>query len=145
MYKKILVATDGSEIAQKAEQHAIELAKVHDATLIAVTVSEPYEAVAFTETMAVINRDDYSKQCASHADDVLSKVVQGARGAGIACETMHQDSHWPYAGIIEAAEKTGADLIVLGSHGRRGLEGLLLGSQAMKLLTHTKVPTLVIR
>ncbi|MGI9426046.1 MAG: universal stress protein [Hyphomicrobiaceae bacterium] len=145
MYKNILVATDGSEIAHKAEQHAIDLAKAHSAKLTAVTVSEPYEAVAFTETMAVLNRDDYSKQCAKHAEKILANVVEGAAATGVVCETVHQDSHWPYAGIIEAAEKANADLIVLGSHGRRGLEGLLLGSQAMKLLTHTSIPTLVIR
>ena len=58
---------------------------------------------------------------------------------------IHEQSRWPYEGIIEAAEKVGADLIVVGSHGRRGIEGLLIGSQATKLLTHTKIPALVVR
>lgn len=145
MYKNILVATDGSTIADSAVEHAVELAKRLGAKLTAVTVTEPFEAVAFTETLNVINPADYKRQCDEHAERLLGKVVKSAEAAGLSCELMHQDNHWPYAGIIDAAEKSGADFIVVGSHGRRGLEGLLLGSQAMKLLTHTKIPTLVVR
>jgi nucleotide-binding universal stress UspA family protein len=71
--------------------------------------------------------------------------VTRAKAAGITCETVHKDNHRPYAGVIEAAEKSGVDLIMVGSHGRRGFEALLLGSQAVKLLTHTNIPTLVVR
>jgi nucleotide-binding universal stress UspA family protein len=145
MYKNITIATDGSEIADKAVQHAIELAKGLGAKLTAVTVTEPYEAVAFTDTLSVTSSADYKKRCAAHAESVLSNVTNRARAADVSCDAVHQDNHWPYAGIIEAAENTNADLIIIGSHGRRGLEGLLLGSQAVKLLTHTKIPTLVVR
>lgn len=145
MYKKIIIATDGSDIATKAAEHAVTLAKGLGAELAAVTVTEPYENVAFTENMAVINPTDYKQQCQAHAENVLSKVAGIASAQGLKLETFHQDNHWPYDGAIKAAEEFGADLIVMGSHGRRGLEGLLLGSEAVKLLTHTKIPTLVVR
>ena len=145
MYSRILVATDGSDIADQAVQHAVTLAKSLSAKLTVVTVTEPYEAVAFTDNMAVINPSDYQASCEAHANNILAKATQHAEAAGLECETLHQDSHWPYAGVIDAAEKSDADLIVVGSHGRRGLEGLLLGSQAAKLLTHCKTPTLVVR
>ena len=144
-YNCILVATDGSDVAGKAVRHAIELAKSLRSRLTAVLVTEPYEAVAFTETMVVVDPSDYRKNCEEHAKQVLSKVSADAQAAGVSCDTIHQDSHWPYDGIIKAAEETKADLIVVGSHGRRGIEGLLLGSQAVKLLTHTTIPTLVVR
>jgi nucleotide-binding universal stress UspA family protein len=145
MYKHILIATDGSEIANKAMAHGIELAKSLGAQLTAVTVTEPYEAVVVVETMVLILPADYKKQCVESAAKILSVVTSAAEAAGIECDALHQQNRWPYEGVIEAAEKVGADLIVLGSHGRRGIAGLLLGSQAIKLLTHTKVPTLVVR
>jgi nucleotide-binding universal stress UspA family protein len=145
MYKHILIATDGFEIANKAMAHGIELAKSLGAQLTAVTVTEPYEAVVVVETMVLILPADYKKQCVESAAKILSVVTSAAEAAGIECDALHQQNRWPYEGVIEAAEKVGADLIVLGSHGRRGRAGLLLGSQAIKLLTHTKVPTLVVR
>jgi len=145
MYKTIVVATDGSQIADKAVEHAVALAKALGAALTAVLVTEPFEAVAFTENLSVLNPADYKKRCDAHADGILSKVCDRAKAVGVDCNAVHQDDHWPYAGVIKVAEEANADLIVMGSHGRRGLEGLILGSQAAKLLTHTKIPTLVVR
>jgi nucleotide-binding universal stress UspA family protein len=95
--------------------------------------------------MVLILPDNYKKQCEESAAQILSVVTSTAETAGIKCNVIHEQNRWPYEGIIEAAEKVGADLIVVGSHGRRGIEGLLLGSQAIKLLTHTKIPALVVR
>ena len=145
MYKQILIATDGSEIGNKAITHGIELAKTLGAKLSAVTVTEPLETIVVVETMAMINPGDYDKQCKVSANKILSVVTSAAQAAGIQCNVIHVQNRLPYEGIIEAAAKVDADLIVLGSHGRRGIEGLLLGSQATKLLTHTKVPALVVR
>ena len=145
MYNKIIVATDGSDIATKAAKHAAALAKSLGSKLAAVTVTEPYENIAFTENMTVVDPSDYKQSCEEHAKKVLSSAVAGASGEGVSMTTFHKDNHWPYDGVIKAAEEFGADLIVMGSHGRRGLEGLLLGSEATKLLTHTKIPTLVVR
>ena len=140
MYKHILIATDGSEIANKAIPHAIELAKALGAKLSAVTVAEPYDAVVEAES-----HGDYNERSAESAAEILSVVTLTADEAGIKCNVIHQENRWPYEGIIEAAEKEGANLIVVGSHGRRGIEGLLIGSQTTKLLTHSKIPALVIR
>ena len=145
MYKHILVATDGSEIAGRAISHAVALAKAIGAKLSAVTITEPFEAVAIAETMAVLLPTEYNKQCEEHAAKILSQATDAAKAAGLECETMHRQNRWPYEGVIEAAQQAGADLIVIGSHGRRGIEGLLIGSEAVKLLTHSKIPALVVR
>ena len=145
MYKNIVVATDGSDIAKGATAHAIALAKTTGAKITAVLVTEPYEAIAFTSTMHVIDPLAYKERCATHASEVLSTVQADCDSQGVACATVHRDNHYPYDGIIAAAEEADADLIVIGSHGRRGIEGLLIGSEAVKLLTHTKIPTLVVR
>jgi len=145
MYKHILLATDGSEIAGKAVDQGIALAQALGAELTAVTVTEPYEAVVAGTTVGMVLPNDYDDQCKSYAAELLGKVVEKAKAAGATCDINHQSNRWPYDGIAKAAAQAGADLIVVGSHGRRGFEGLLLGSETTKLLTHTKIPTLVIR
>ena len=140
MYTHILIATDGSEIAGKALPHAIELAKALGAKLSAVTITEPYDAVVAAEF-----HFDFNERSAENAAEILSAVTSATEAAGIECDAIHEQNRLPYAGIIEAAEKVSADLIVVGSHRRRGIEGLLIGSQAAKLLTHTKIPALVVR
>ena len=140
MYKHILIATDGSEIAGKAVSHGIDLAKAVEAKLSAVTVTEPYDPVVATES-----HGDYNERSAENAAEILSVVTSAADAAGVECAVVHEENRVPYEGVIEAAKKAGADLIVLGSHGRRGIEGLLIGSQANKLLTHTKIPALIVR
>ena len=145
MYKQILIATDGSEIAHRAISHGVELAKKTGAKLSAVTVTEPYEALMELEAAVMMVKSDYDRRCAAFALKILSVVTSAAEAVGIKCDALHQQNRLPYEGIIEAAEKVTADLIVIGSHGRRGIQGLLLGSQTTKLLTHTKVPTLVVR
>jgi nucleotide-binding universal stress UspA family protein len=145
MYKHILIATDGSEIGNKGISHGIELSKALGAKLYAVTVTEPYEAAIVPQGRGLVLPADYNKQCEESAAKILSVVTSAADAEGIKCDALHVQNRWPYEGIIEAAEKVGADLIVVGSHGRWGIQRLLLGSQATKLLTHTKVPTLVVR
>ncbi len=145
MYKNILTATDGSEIAVKATEQAIALAKALGAELTAVVVTEPYEAIAFTSTMNVIDPSAYRERTKAHAENVLATVKTSSEAKGVTCHTVHKDNHYPYDGIIQAADDIGADLIVVGSHGRSGLERLLVGSEATKVLTHTKIPTLVVR
>ena len=145
MYKHILIATDGSEIGNKATSHGIELAKSIGAKLSAVTVTEPYEASMVPQAKGLVLPADYKEQCEESAANILSVVTSAGESAGIKCDALHVQNRWPYEGIIEAAEEVGADLIVVGSHGPRGIAGLLLGSQATKLLTHTKTPALVVR
>jgi nucleotide-binding universal stress UspA family protein len=145
MYKHIMVATDGSDIANAALKHAIDLAKEIGAKLSAVTVTEPFEMIAFAEQAAVISPTDYKNSTTEYAKKILGAAESTAKAAGIDCATIHAEHRYPYQGIIDAAKINNADLIVIGSHGRSGIEGLLLGSQAVKVLTHTKIPALVVR
>ena len=145
MYKHIIVATDGSDIAGEALNHAIDLAKAIGAKLSAVTVTEPFEMIAFAEQAAVISPTDYKESTAEYAKKILGAAASTAKAAGMDCAEIHAENRYAYQGIIDAAKTNGADLIVIGSHGRSGIEGFLLGSQAVKLLTHTKIPALVVR
>ncbi len=145
MYSNIIVATDGSEIAGRAIAHAIDLAKLSSAKLTAVTVTEPFQVIATETGVGIVPPDDYEEKSKAYAQELLGKVVRDAEAAGVTCDTVHRTDRWPYQAIINAAEDKGGDLIVMGSHGRSGIEGLLLGSQSVKLLTHTKIPALVIR
>ena len=145
MYQHIIVATDGSDIAAQAMRHAIDLAKAIGAKLSAVTVTEPFEMIAFAEQATVISPTDYKKSTGEYAQKILGAAKSAAQQAGLECQTIHAENRYPYQGIIDAAATNGADLIVIGSHGRSGIEGFLLGSQAVKLLTLCKIPALVVR
>lgn len=145
MYHHVLLATDGSEIASRAVTQGLALAKAVGAQVSAVMVTEPYESIVTGTTMGMLSPGNYQEQTEAFASETLKKVNDKAHYIGMTCETFHKSNRWPYEGIIATAEQVGADLIVVGSHGRRGIEGLLLGSQTVKLLTHTKIPTLVIR
>jgi nucleotide-binding universal stress UspA family protein len=148
MYKHILISTDGSELAQKAEAAALELAKKLGASVTAVTVTEPWETLSMA---ALAERGipnpvaDYEEQMSAAANRVLFVVSEAAKKLGVACATLHvQDKH-PADGIIEAAKERACDVIVMASHGRRGISRVLLGSQATKVVTLSAVPVIVWR
>lgn len=145
MYKHILIATDGSELAMKALEQGLGLAKALGAKATAVTVTEPWTAAVSGEMAIAFPIDDYEKGCAANAARVLSSAAAAASKAGVACETYHVKDQFPAEGIVEAAKSRGCDLIVMASHGRRGVSRLLLGSQANKVVTHGAVPVLICR
>lgn len=145
MYKHILIATDGSELAQKAIDQGFELAKALAAKVTAVTVTEPWIAVAPGEMAVAFPVEEYEKGAAANAARILSVVDAAARQSGVTCDTLHVKDQFPAEGIIETAKERGCDLIVMASHGRRGLTRLLLGSQANKVVTHSTVPVLICR
>ncbi len=148
MYKTILISSDGSELAGKAVANGLALAKSLDAKVIAVTVSEPWPP---TEMAAEIERgkphpiEDFEKAMAGWATTVLERVAAKAKEAGVACETVHVADRHPADGIVETAKEKGCDLIVMASHGRRGVKRLLLGSVAAEVLGHSTIPVLVYR
>jgi nucleotide-binding universal stress UspA family protein len=145
MYKHILIATDGSELAGRAVGAGLELAKALQAKVTAVTATEPWPAmVVGGEPALAFPIEDYDKAVAENAARILSSVSQAATQAGVACETLHI-SDFPAEGIVETAKAKGCDLIVMASHGRRGLSKLILGSQAARVLTLSTVPVLVCR
>ena len=148
MYRNILIATDGSDLAGKAVDHGVKLAKETGASVIFVTVTENWPAVAMgPEFLQGVSApiEDYEEMAANSAQKVLAAARTVAEGAGIECETLHVSDRAPAEGIIETANEKGCDLIVMASHGRRGLNRLVLGSQTTEVLAYSKLPVLVLR
>jgi len=149
MYAHILVATDGSDLAERALDHAIALGKALNSEIIVVTVTEPttvvgggYSAVAGTMIDPI---PELLEAQAASAKALLAKAEAKVKSAGLSAKTVYVDGSYPADGIIQTADEVSADLIVMGSHGRRGLGRLLLGSQTNNVLAQTKVPVLVTR
>jgi len=145
MFKRLLIATDGSEVATKAVRAGLELAKSLNAQVAILTVSEPWLGLVNTD-MKVINFsvEGYEKATKEEASRLLSKVRDEATSLGLECGTLHVNGY-PADAIIDTAETAACDLIVMGSHGRRGIARLVLGSQAAKVVTLSSVPVLICR
>jgi nucleotide-binding universal stress UspA family protein len=144
MYKRILVPTDGSEITAKAVQTAITLAKTVGARLSVISVKEPFPYSAISEMQPVPPQEFYDAQERIAAARV-KEVMDGAAAAGVKCTGHTVEALHPWEAIIEHAKTAGADLIVMASHGRRGLAALMLGSETQRVLIHTTLPVLVVR
>jgi nucleotide-binding universal stress UspA family protein len=148
MIKHILVATDGSRLSDKAVDAAIGLAKVLGARLMGFHATADFPIMPFPEypvaagsfTPAIWQADEEER-----ARRILEKVEAKAKKAGVACETSFSLELHPYEAILQAAKKARCDLIVMASHGRRGIKGVVLGSETNKVLTHGKLPVLVVR
>lgn len=146
MYTHLLIATDGSEIAQKALDHGLGLAEALKARVTIVTVTEPWDVVVVGEAAIVFPPDQYEKSAAANAEHILSHARRTAEThSAVACEFMHVKDRHAAEGILEAAKQKGCDLIVMASHGRRGLSRLVLGSEANNVVTHSPVPVLICR
>ena len=144
MYKTILVATDGSELSDKAVDQAIGLAAKVGAKLVGVTVRRPFDAM-FIEGMVIEVPESVRQQVLESVKATLDGVAGKAKAAGVACETISVTHAFPWEAILEAAKQKSADLVVMASHGRRGVSALLIGSETQKVLSHGKVPVLVVR
>ena len=146
MYQRILVPTDGSDLAHKAVLHALALAKSVGAKLTALTVESSFDVYG-----VVSSKDhdmstafaEHARHAKEHAGRVLSRVADAAKSAGVECEIMQIEEDQPYKAIIQAAKQKHCDLIVMASHGRSGITALVLGSVTNKVLTHTDIPVLV--
>lgn len=149
MYAHILVATDGSDLADRALDQAIAVAKALKSDLTVVTVSEPASVVAagyYAGTSYISDPlPDLLEAQEKAAKDLLDKAEVNVKAADLSVKTVYLNESYPAEGIVFIAEKHGADLIVMGSHGRRGLGRLLLGSQTSNVLSQTKIPVLVTR
>jgi nucleotide-binding universal stress UspA family protein len=140
----VLVATDGSPISERAVETAAQLAAQVGASLTVVTVEAPYPYSAVGESSAIAGAD-YQAKVGAAASARLARAKEIAAAAGVDCRTSLQEASDVYRGVMAAAEQTGAGLLVVASHGRRGLSALMLGSETQKLLAHTTVPVLVVR
>ena len=145
MFKNILVATDGSDLAAKAVEQGALFAKEIGAKITAVTVTEPFHAVSVKPNQLEYTPIEYKKHAEAHAAKVLGSVSDAAKAAGVACDILHVEHEWVYQAIIDAATARRCDLIVMASHGRRGVSAVVLGSETVKVLTHSKIPVLVYR
>lgn len=145
MFKTILIATDGSELAEKAVNQGLQLAKDLGAQAIVVTVTEPWMAYAMPEGDIAFPIGDYQAAVAASAARTLTAATNIAKKIGIVCDVVHVKDAFASEGIIAECKKIKADLIVMASHGRRGVTRILLGSQANKVVTHSTVPVLICR
>jgi nucleotide-binding universal stress UspA family protein len=146
MFKHILIGTDGSDLAQKAVTTGLTLAKELNAQVTFVTVTPPWDALGAVAERALPNPvADYDEIVAASANRILWEVTQTAKKIGIACSTLHSKDKYPAEGILETAKERGCDLIVMASHGRRGISRMLLGSQTTEVLTLSAIPVLVCR
>ena len=145
MFKNILVATDGSDLAIKAVEQGILFAKEIGAKITAVTVTEPFHVLSVKPSQLEYTPSEYKKHAEAHAEKILGAVLAAAKSAGVVCETLHVEHEQVYQAIIDAASARNCDLIVMASHGRRGVSAVVLGSETVKVLTHSKIPVLVYR
>ena len=145
MYANILIPTDGSELAGKAVEHGIALAKRIGAKVTVLTVTPPFHTFTTNTQMIEDTPARYKARMHEHAEKTLGGVANKAQAAGVPCETVEIEDEHPYRAIIDIAELKGCDLIVMASHGRHGISALVLGSETVKVLTHCKILVLVHR
>ena len=146
MFRTILVPTDGSELAEKAVKAAIELARQIDGMIVAVAVAEPAPIVALSEGGAIPgDLHSYEDKAKLVAQLHAQRVKDEAALANVPCEMVVKYAPRPYEEIIAAAKQFNCDAIFMSSHGRTGLNRLILGSQTQKVLAHTNIPVLVFR
>lgn len=145
MYKHILIASDGSELAGKAFTHGLGLAKIAGARVTVVVVSEPMWSAVPGEMAIAMPQQDYEKATEARASKILAAASDQAEAQGVPYWGKHIKESFPDQGILAAAEEGECDLIVMASHGRRGLVRLFLGSIAQRVVTSSKIPVLIYR
>ena len=144
MYQRILVATDGSEISRKAAQSATTLAKTLGAELFVISVKEPFPYSAISEMQPVPPQEFFDAQ-ERIARERVDEVVALAKAEGVAAQAHTIEALHPWEAILDHAKNQSCDLVVMASHGRRGLSALLLGSETQKVLTHSTIAVLVVK
>lgn len=148
MYKHILLPTDGSRLAGKGVKQGLALAKAIGANVTVLNVSPEFQMVideGFVLPNVTALKKRFDEQTAKQAKKIVDVVAADAQTAGVKCETAVEPSARPYEAILQHAKKAKCDLIVMSSHGRTGLASLLLGSETSKVLTHSRIPVLVVR
>lgn len=146
MFKHILLATDGSAIAERAAAFAVDLARVHGAKLTALYVVDPYPFIGIGESnphgfQAYMSA---AQECAAHAHARIKALCE-TEGAAVQVTPLTVEDAAAYRGIVDAASSESADLVVVGSHGRTGLSRVILGSVAARVVAEAPVPVLVVR
>lgn len=147
MFKHFLVPTDGSELSERAVQKAVAMARETGARLTFFFAHPDQESSVYGEAalLRALDPQALQEEMDRRAQGVLTHARDLAESSGVASQSVTAVSDEPYAAIIAAAEAHDCDLILMASHGHRGVKGLLLGSQTQKVLTHSKFPVLVLR
>lgn len=144
MFKKILVPSDGSPLAHQAAVFAADLAKTHGAQVVGVYVIDPFPYIGIGDASAV-GLQAYLAEAQAAAGRSLADIRACCEERGVGFEGDTIERNVTYEGILETCQAEGCDLIVMGSHGRKGVQALILGSVAQKVLTHAKVPVLIVK
>jgi nucleotide-binding universal stress UspA family protein len=148
MYKHILIATDGSELATRAVAHGVALAKALKAQVTIVTVTERWSAFVLgleSQQGNLRPLEQYEAKAAAAANIALDEASKIAASQDVPCNLVHVPNQPPAEGILATATERGCDLIVVATHGRRGIDRILIGSRATEVLTYSKVPVLIVR
>jgi len=145
MYTCILLPTDGTELCDRALRHGIALAKLVQAKVVGVTVTHPLHSALPRSLIPKNLAGVIHGETVKAADEKLAVVERLAREAGVQVETVRLSNDHPWEAIVHAAKDKRCDLIVMASHGRRGVSAVVLGSETQKVLTHSTVPVLVVR
>jgi nucleotide-binding universal stress UspA family protein len=147
MFKHVLVPTDGSPLSQSTVARAIAFAKDAGARITFFYAQPDFPMPIYGEGALIdpTTPEQFARSAAEEANRILALAKSAADAAGVAADTDTVVNEVPYEAVIDAAERHGCDLIFMASHGRRGIAGLLLGSETQKVLTHTTIPVLVYR
>ncbi|MEZ5657350.1 MAG: universal stress protein [Burkholderiaceae bacterium] len=147
MYRRILVAADGTELSAKAVKAALRMARDFNGTVLALNVQAPYQPPIAGEVPAAFLHDpeEYDRLAEEASHSILQPIADQAKEMGVDCETRTVFDHSVSGAIVEVSKADRVDLIVMASHGRSGLRNLLLGSETRKVLTHCQIPVLVHR
>jgi nucleotide-binding universal stress UspA family protein len=145
MYKRILLPTDGSDASQRAVVAGVAFARSLGAEVVAMTATPAFHSFTTKAEMLELTPEQYAQTSRERGQHMLDEVVAAARDAGVSCTSVQKVSDSPYEAIISAARDHQCDLIVMASHGHRGIKGLLLGSETQKVLVHSAIPVLVHR
>ena len=147
MFRNILVPTDGSALSRKAIKQAVRLAKEQKARVTGYYVGPSWTPRGSDDSIAYgyVSQQQHAANVEKTAERILDDVRKEARRAGVHCTCSFSMHDYPYLKIVEAAGQNRCDLILMATHGRRGISRLLLGSETSKVLAHSKVPVLVYR
>jgi nucleotide-binding universal stress UspA family protein len=145
MYKRVLIPTDGSDLSRKAIEQGVALAKSIGASVVGITVSPTFHTFAVDPVLVTDSPEQYRQNWEALAERILAVLRDTAKVAGVPYDGVHAINDHPYEAIISTARDKQCDLIVMASHGRKGVSALLLGSETTKVLTHSRIPVLVCR
>lgn len=145
MYSHLLIPTDGSPLSTIAAEKSLAFARDAGAKVTALTVVEPFHVFSVDPEQLEQTRAEYETHAREEAAGYLTEVERQAKTLGVPCEVVRVEADEPYQVIIDTAAQKGCDLIAMASHGRRGMAAVLLGSETLKVLTHSKIPVLVYR